>query len=127
VVVTPSDQTVTDVAGYTEAIRQAIRMAAEGDIVILGILPDRPETGYGYMRPMARTCGSPSRAHPVPRVTSMPAGTTGTVACSCCGSGRYLGKDDIVHFEDIYGRPCEQEIAPDGNERSDHSRPACDL
>ena len=28
----------------------AIRGAAEGSIVILGITPDRPETGYGYIR-----------------------------------------------------------------------------
>jgi mannose-1-phosphate guanylyltransferase/mannose-6-phosphate isomerase len=49
-VVTPADQTVTDEAAYTAAVQQAVRAAAEGDIVILGITPDRPETGFGYIR-----------------------------------------------------------------------------
>jgi mannose-1-phosphate guanylyltransferase/mannose-6-phosphate isomerase len=49
-VVTPADQTVTDPQAYTSALRQAIEVAASGDIVILGITPDRPETGFGYIR-----------------------------------------------------------------------------
>lgn len=48
-VVTPSDQTVTDGAAYTAALHAAIRAAADGAIVILGVTPDRPETGYGYI------------------------------------------------------------------------------
>ncbi|NBD22241.1 mannose-1-phosphate guanylyltransferase/mannose-6-phosphate isomerase, partial [Aquabacterium fontiphilum] len=49
-VVTPADQTVTDPAAYTAALQSAIRAAANGDIVILGITPDKPETGFGYIR-----------------------------------------------------------------------------
>ena len=49
-VVNSSDQTVTDTAAFTSALRQAVREAAAGRIVILGITPDRPETGYGYIR-----------------------------------------------------------------------------
>ncbi|NML15088.1 mannose-1-phosphate guanylyltransferase/mannose-6-phosphate isomerase [Azohydromonas caseinilytica] len=49
-VVTPADQTVADAAAFTAAVQQAVRMAADGAIVILGITPDRPETGYGYIR-----------------------------------------------------------------------------
>lgn len=49
-VVNSSDQTVTDVAAFTAALRQAVRVAADGPIVILGITPDKPETGYGYIR-----------------------------------------------------------------------------
>ena len=52
-VVTPADQTVTDAAAYTAALRKAVRAAASGDIVILGITPDRPETGFGYIRTAA--------------------------------------------------------------------------
>ena len=48
-VVTPADQTVVDVEAYTQALQTAIRAAAGGDIVILGITPDRPETGFGYI------------------------------------------------------------------------------
>ena len=49
-VVNSSDQTVADTAAFTTALRQAVREAAAGRIVILGITPDRPETGYGYIR-----------------------------------------------------------------------------
>ncbi len=49
-VVSPADQTVTDGAAFTEALQKAIRGAADGAIVILGITPDAPETGYGYIR-----------------------------------------------------------------------------
>ena len=49
-VVTPADQTVTNEAAFTASLRRAVEAAADGAIVILGISPDRPETGYGYIR-----------------------------------------------------------------------------
>jgi mannose-1-phosphate guanylyltransferase/mannose-6-phosphate isomerase len=49
-VVTSADQTVADTAAFTRALRGAVGMAAQGAIVVLGITPDRPETGYGYIR-----------------------------------------------------------------------------
>jgi mannose-1-phosphate guanylyltransferase / mannose-6-phosphate isomerase len=49
-VVTPADQTVGDEAAFTAAVQQAVRAAAGGAFVVLGITPDRPETGYGYIR-----------------------------------------------------------------------------
>ncbi|NWG76557.1 MAG: mannose-1-phosphate guanylyltransferase/mannose-6-phosphate isomerase [Rubrivivax sp.] len=49
-VVTPADQTVVDEAAFARALRRAVRLAARGEIVILGVPPDRPETGYGYIR-----------------------------------------------------------------------------
>jgi len=49
-VVTPADQTVADATAFNGAMHEAIRHAAEGAIVILGVTPDRPETGYGYIQ-----------------------------------------------------------------------------
>ena len=49
-VVTPADQTVSNGGAFTTALQQAIAEAAAGAITILGITPDRPETGYGYIR-----------------------------------------------------------------------------
>ncbi|MFN8848185.1 MAG: mannose-1-phosphate guanylyltransferase/mannose-6-phosphate isomerase [Inhella sp.] len=49
-VVTPADQTVTDPRAFTAALHRAVRRAAQGGIVVLGITPDRPETGYGYIQ-----------------------------------------------------------------------------
>ena len=55
--VTPADQTVTDERAFTAALQSAVRIAAGGAIAILGVTPDRPETGYGYIR---GTKGEPS-------------------------------------------------------------------
>ena len=49
-VVTPADQTITDEAAFVAAMEAAIAAAMQGDIVILGIMPDKPETGYGYIK-----------------------------------------------------------------------------
>lgn len=49
-VVTPADQTVTAPQAFTDTLQAAIRRAADGSIVILGITPDRAETGFGYIR-----------------------------------------------------------------------------
>ena len=49
-VVTAADHTFTDEAAFTRALQQAVRCAAGGAFVTLGIAPDRPETGFGYIR-----------------------------------------------------------------------------
>jgi mannose-1-phosphate guanylyltransferase/mannose-6-phosphate isomerase len=49
-VVTPADQTVTDGSAFTASLKRAVHSAATGAINILGVTPDRPETGYGYIR-----------------------------------------------------------------------------
>lgn len=49
-VVTPADHAVADPAAFVVATKTAIEEAANGTIVILGVKPDRPETGYGYIR-----------------------------------------------------------------------------
>lgn len=49
-VVTPADQTVVNTAAFTQAMQTAIRQAQAGVVVILGITPDHPATGYGYIQ-----------------------------------------------------------------------------
>jgi len=49
-VVSPADQTVIDGPAFTAALQRAVRGAADGAIVILGITPTSPETAYGYIR-----------------------------------------------------------------------------
>ncbi len=71
-VVNSSDQTVTDGAAFTAALRQAVRVAADGSIVILGITPDRPETGYGYIQ----VAGSGDAAPAVSRFVEKPDAAT---------------------------------------------------
>lgn len=48
--VTPADQVVTDPFAFNVAMHVAIRQAEEGDIVILGATPNRPDIGYRYIQ-----------------------------------------------------------------------------
>lgn len=49
VCVVPSDQTVRDDERFRSALVQASNVARTGRIVTIGIVPERPETGYGYI------------------------------------------------------------------------------
>ncbi len=50
VVVLPSDHYVKYESRFLEILKRAAQAAGEGSIVTLGIKPDRPETGYGYIK-----------------------------------------------------------------------------
>ena len=53
-----SDHLIDPVEGFREALRAAVRIAVrEGLLLTVAVPPDRPETGYGYIRP-----GAPLRA-----------------------------------------------------------------
>lgn len=62
-VVTPADHAIPDSSACTAALRRAITVAASGSIVVLGIRPQRPETGYGYIHVdgAAEAGGAPTR------------------------------------------------------------------
>lgn len=49
-VVIPSDQILADTEAFQNAMCCAIKQAILGCIVILGVTPTRPETGYGYVQ-----------------------------------------------------------------------------
>ncbi|MFI5258558.1 MAG: mannose-1-phosphate guanylyltransferase [Candidatus Limnocylindrales bacterium] len=57
--VLPADAHVADEAGFRDALEGAAEVARGGFLVTLGVTPDRPETGYGYVlaRPPAREVG----------------------------------------------------------------------
>ncbi|MCX6619789.1 MAG: mannose-1-phosphate guanylyltransferase [Acidobacteria bacterium] len=45
----PADHVITDAKAYTRLLRPAFREAERGRIVVMGIQPRWPETGYGYV------------------------------------------------------------------------------
>ena len=49
-VVTPADQTVSKPDAFRTSMQSAVHEAASGTIVILGVTPTHPETGYGYIQ-----------------------------------------------------------------------------
>ena len=70
----PSDQVVKDKARFAEIIRTGVKMASEGEtIVVLGITPTRAETGYGYIE-VGAAVDAPGgvAAHRVKRFTEKP-------------------------------------------------------
>jgi len=46
----PADHVIQDTAAYRQAIAAGAPAAAAGALVVFGLKPDRPETGYGYIR-----------------------------------------------------------------------------
>ncbi len=63
----PSDHVVKNIARFAEVISAGIEVAAAGEnIVVLGVPPTRPETGYGYIEQGAEV--SPVNGVPVHRV-----------------------------------------------------------
>ena len=48
--VMPADHVIGDRKAFLDALARAIRPALRGDVVTFGIVPERPETGYGYIR-----------------------------------------------------------------------------
>ncbi|MDY1546808.1 mannose-1-phosphate guanylyltransferase/mannose-6-phosphate isomerase [Luteibacter sahnii] len=48
--VLPADHLVTDTAAFADAVARAMPLATDGWLVTFGIRPDRPETGFGYIR-----------------------------------------------------------------------------
>ncbi|MDW7973174.1 MAG: mannose-1-phosphate guanylyltransferase/mannose-6-phosphate isomerase [Thermodesulfovibrio sp.] len=55
VLVMPSDHVVSPIGRFVERVKSSEAIAKEGYIVIFGVKPTRPETGYGYVE-MDGTC-----------------------------------------------------------------------
>lgn len=48
-IVAPSDHVIRDVVAFMNCARLAVEIANQGYLVTFGVLPTRPETGYGYI------------------------------------------------------------------------------
>jgi mannose-1-phosphate guanylyltransferase/mannose-6-phosphate isomerase len=55
--VMPSDHVIRDEPRFAEPVRRAGEIAAAGRLVLFGITPDAPHTGYGYIRRGAPLAG----------------------------------------------------------------------
>ncbi|MEX0853753.1 MAG: mannose-1-phosphate guanylyltransferase/mannose-6-phosphate isomerase [Bauldia sp.] len=55
--VLPADHVVRDAAAFAATVASAIAAAEAGRIVVFGVRPDRPATGYGYIKPGAAITG----------------------------------------------------------------------
>lgn len=48
--VLPADHVIADIAAFQQAVLAAIPFAKQGNLVTFGIVPQRAETGYGYIQ-----------------------------------------------------------------------------
>ena len=48
--VEPADHVVRDERGFRRLVALGYELAQAGDVITFGIVPDKPETGYGYIR-----------------------------------------------------------------------------
>lgn len=45
-----ADHVIKNTSAFTESVRSAVPLAEKGNLVTFGIVPDTPETGYGYIK-----------------------------------------------------------------------------
>lgn len=53
----PADHVINNLAAFRNAVRLGVAHARQGKVVTFGIVPDQPETGYGYIRGTALATG----------------------------------------------------------------------
>ncbi len=73
--VLPSDHHISDRASFNACVKKAAQAAADGGIVTFGIVPTRPETGYGYIK-SGPSKGKGDGIHEVERFVEKPDRTT---------------------------------------------------
>jgi mannose-1-phosphate guanylyltransferase/mannose-6-phosphate isomerase len=92
--VLPADHVVRDVAAFQAAVRAALPAAAAGRLVTFGVVPDAPETGYGYIRRAAVADGS-GGVYPIDRFVEKPDLAT---AQGFLASGEYYWNSGMFLF-----------------------------
>jgi len=55
--VMPADHAIAKLPQFHAAIRTAVQLAGQGSLVVFGIAPTSPHTGYGYIRQGAQEVG----------------------------------------------------------------------
>jgi mannose-1-phosphate guanylyltransferase/mannose-6-phosphate isomerase len=89
--VLPADHVIRDVQAFQSAVVSGSAAAAEGKLVTFGVVPDRAETGYGYIR---RASGD-GPAYPVQQFVEKPDAAT---AKTYVESGEYYWNSGMFMF-----------------------------
>ncbi|MDD1750457.1 MAG: mannose-1-phosphate guanylyltransferase/mannose-6-phosphate isomerase [Methanothrix sp.] len=56
--VLPADHVIKDTAVFHNTVEEGARLANSGSLITFGIVPDKPETGYGYIKKGKRLASS---------------------------------------------------------------------
>jgi len=91
VLLAPSDHMIADADAFADAVAKGVSSAEEGALVVFGVEPDRPHTGYGYIE----TDGIGDGVLAVKRFVEKP---TNSVAEEFFESGRFCWNSGIFLF-----------------------------
>jgi mannose-1-phosphate guanylyltransferase/mannose-6-phosphate isomerase len=70
--VLPADHVIRDVPAFQKAVRVALPAAEQGKLVTFGVVPNAPETGYGYIQ-RAESGQAPPGVYRIARFVEKPA------------------------------------------------------
>lgn len=107
VLVSPSDHEIATDADFWATIEEGVPAAREGRLVVFGVPPDRPETGYGYIETGA---GADRAVMPVTRFVEKPDAET---ARRYLESGNFFWNAGIFLFRASAMKAAFQVSAPD--------------
>ncbi len=106
----PADQQIPDLAAFQTAVQAAISAADQFSIMTLGIQPDRPETGFGYIRFEEQTQNGMQAVYKVSQFVEKPDLTT---AESYVKSGLYLWNSGMFMVRASVWHDALQRFRPD--------------
>jgi mannose-1-phosphate guanylyltransferase/mannose-6-phosphate isomerase len=107
-VVMPADHVIQQQEKFVEAVTEGIRHAGQGSLVTFGIVPDRVETGYGYIKRNGELEGGQSWA--VARFVEKPDLET---------AERYLAEGDYYWNSGIFLMRTDRWLQEIGQHRAD--------
>jgi mannose-1-phosphate guanylyltransferase / mannose-6-phosphate isomerase len=93
--VLPADHVIRNVAAFHAAVTVAQRAAEDGALVTFGVVPDKPETGYGYIRRGANYGGNAVGVHRIAAFVEKPDAAR---AAQFLASGEYLWNSGMFLF-----------------------------
>jgi mannose-1-phosphate guanylyltransferase/mannose-6-phosphate isomerase len=91
-VVMPSDHAISAPGKFVDAVKRAAAVAATGRLVLFGIVPNGPHTGYGYIKSGADLDGFKGAAFSVEQFTEKPDAAT---AKKYLATGKYFWNSGI--------------------------------
>ncbi|NLO22474.1 MAG: NTP transferase domain-containing protein [Syntrophomonadaceae bacterium] len=108
----PADHHISDAKAFADSMERAIRAAQQGHIATIGIAPDRPETGYGYIEKTKWELGEIGKVFQVSSFREKPDLPTAETYINSgqyvWNAGIYIGSTAVLldefhtHLPDIY-------------------------
>lgn len=102
----PADHEISTTEQFWQSVAQGVPAAAQGAIVTFGLLPERPETGYGYIQ----ACERHGAGYIISRFTEKP---DYDGALSFIRQGNYFWNSGIFLFRASTVRDAFLQYAPD--------------